>query len=73
MGGKATINYPTLDASAREARIGIKDPVYGLGRAQVILRPVNLIELERSISAPKSWQSEREKAMQARQLVFGLS
>lgn len=69
--GKAAILYPTLDNTAREARIGIRDPVYGSGRAQVILRPVNLLKLERLITAPNSRQSSRDKAALARQLVFG--
>jgi 5-methylcytosine-specific restriction enzyme subunit McrC len=69
--GRAAILYPTLDDTAREARIGIKDPIYGSNRAQVILRPVNLLKLEILISSARSLRSDREKAAMAKQLVFG--
>ena len=61
----------TLDNTAREARIGIKDPVNGLNKAIVILRPVNLIKLEKLITAPRSRHSEQAKAALANYFVFG--
>ncbi len=70
-GGKAVILYPTMDPSAREARISIKEPVYGKSQAQVILRPVNLLRIEKLISATNNVQTIRDRAMFARQLVFG--
>lgn len=70
---QATILYPTLEATAREAKIEIRDPLYGSGQAQVILRPVNLIQLESLISAPTTRRNERERANFARGLVFGIS
>ena len=65
----AAILYPTVDSAAREARIEIRDPLYGTGRAQVILRPVNLIKLEGLING--SSRNEREKLTYARWLAFG--
>lgn len=48
---QAIILYPTTDNAAREQRIEIRDPVYGSGRAQVVQRPVNLLELERLLTS----------------------
>ncbi|HMR67491.1 MAG TPA: restriction endonuclease [Anaerolineae bacterium] len=68
---QAVILYPTLDATAQEARIEIRDPLYGSGQAQVILRPVNLIRLEQLVSKTTTRQNERERAGLAYDLVFG--
>lgn len=45
----AIILYPTMDAEVREARIAINDPMYGTSRAHVVLRPVNLLQLDQLI------------------------
>ncbi len=60
-----------MEVSAREARLEIRDPLYGSGQAQVILRPVHMTRLERLISSPLTRQNERERAAFARDLVFG--
>jgi 5-methylcytosine-specific restriction enzyme subunit McrC len=70
-GINAVILYPTLDDSAREARISINDPIRGTSRAQVILRPVNLIRIEELISAPKTQVSDRARSEEASYLGFG--
>ena len=70
---QAVILYPTLEANVREARIEIRDPLYGSGQAQVILRPVNLIWLEYLISGTATRQNERERSGFANNLVFGAS
>src|SRR3954447_18221304 len=71
-GGTATILYPTVAKSdARESRIEIRDLLYGHGRAWVILRPVNLPELEQLIFEAEASESVRNLEDFARRLVFG--
>jgi 5-methylcytosine-specific restriction enzyme subunit McrC len=67
----ATILYPTMEAEAREARIELHDPVYGTGRAHVVLRPVNLIHLEQLITGERKMKNERERIAFARWMAFG--
>lgn len=67
----STILYPTLDRSAKEARIKIMDPISCTNLAQVVLRPVNLLELNEIISGPMSRQNERERYELASYLAFG--
>ncbi len=66
-GSKAVILYPTISTDAQEAAIEIHDPLYGADRAYVILRPVNLLQLE-TVTAKKH---ESECHMLAHNLVFG--
>jgi 5-methylcytosine-specific restriction enzyme subunit McrC len=72
-GGRTAILYPTLDYTSQEARIGIKDSVYGSNRAQDILRPVNLIDLEKLIFAPRNRQSNQARTGLAEYMVYGIS
>ncbi len=69
----ATILYPTMQAEAKEARIVLRDPLYGTGRAHVVLRPVNLLQMEEIISNSQNKghiEIERTRTSFARQLVF---
>ncbi len=70
-GVEATILYPTMHAEARDARIVLRDPVYGTGRAHVVLRPVNLLHLEGLIEDARTMSNEREQGAFARWLAFG--
>src|SRR5216684_1081708 len=70
-GVDATILYPTIEGQACEARIELHDPVYGTGRAHVVLRPVNLIHLDQLITGERKIKNERERTAFARWLAFG--
>jgi hypothetical protein len=67
----AIILYPTMEAEARKARIALHDPVYGTGRANIVLRPVNLVRLEQLITGERKIKDERERIAFARWLAFG--
>jgi 5-methylcytosine-specific restriction enzyme subunit McrC len=70
-GGSAAILYPTVQPEAREARIEIRDPVFGNRRAQIILRPVHLLYLEKLLSSPTTPEFERKRQAFAQWLTFG--
>jgi 5-methylcytosine-specific restriction enzyme subunit McrC len=71
-GGVATIIYPAAGSTdPQEARIEIRDTLYGLGHAQVILRPVNLLYLEKLLSGANLPATRKELGRYARQLAFG--
>jgi 5-methylcytosine-specific restriction enzyme subunit McrC len=67
---KAVILYPTLSSDASDQVIHLRDPCTGSFQAQVILRPINLLELERLLRK-KDWESSRQKLLLAHQLSFG--
>ena len=70
----ATILYPTIHAEAREAKIEVRVPTYGKGFSYVVLRPVNLLQLETLLVNPEkktTVEIERERAAFARWLAFG--
>jgi 5-methylcytosine-specific restriction enzyme subunit McrC len=70
-GAEAVILYPTMSAAARDARIALREPVYGDRRAQVVLRPVYLPRLEEVIAASDSYAAGEARAELARAWVFG--
>lgn len=70
-GGVAVILYPTINQKAEEERIEIRDAIRGRGRAQVILRPVNLTHLDSLLSSPDSMRLKRERENYAKGLAFG--
>lgn len=67
---RATIIYPTLEAAARQQTIFVTDPLRGTLTAQIILRPVNLLLLDRLLR-DKSIHAQRSRAEFARCLTFG--
>ncbi|MBX7223492.1 MAG: McrC family protein [Blastocatellia bacterium] len=67
---QAVILYPTVSALAREQAILIHQPGFNLVEGEVILRPVNLLELERLIQENDFKANDRRKAFAAH-LVFG--
>ena len=68
---QATILYPTLDPSAREARVGISEPSSGQRLGLVTLRPFVLTVLKGLISMPNSIVASRARIAFARKLAFG--
>jgi 5-methylcytosine-specific restriction enzyme subunit McrC len=69
---RATILYPTLDDAARQQVIFVKDPLCGTSKAQVIMRPVNLLKLDLLLRG-KDVQAQRNCAEFARHMAFGTS
>jgi 5-methylcytosine-specific restriction enzyme subunit McrC len=69
--GMATILYPTDHDQAREARIEVRDPMYGVRRALVVLRPVAMERLAELVSARPTAAVFRQRQYYARHLVFG--
>jgi len=67
----AVILYPTIQPDAREAKILIRDPIYGTNHAHVMLRPVNLLCLENLISTERKINISRARAAFAEHLAFG--
>jgi 5-methylcytosine-specific restriction enzyme subunit McrC len=67
----AVILYPTTNEVAREARIVLSEPVFGAGQATVVLRPVNLLGLEKLVTGAMTARNEHERRAFAEKLVFG--
>ena len=67
---RATIIYPTLEDAARPQTILVKDPLRGTLKAEVVLRPMNLLILD-LLLRDKGSHAQRERIKFATQLVFG--
>jgi 5-methylcytosine-specific restriction enzyme subunit McrC len=65
-GATATILYPTLCSTAREATIRINDPISGGARGFVTLQPVALRELHEVVNDNSSRRSRRGCQLSAR-------
>jgi 5-methylcytosine-specific restriction enzyme subunit McrC len=68
---RSTILYPTLAQEAADQVLWFKDPVLGRVRAEVVLRPVNLLELERVVRPRQGALAAWHRREYARALVFG--
>ena len=67
----AAILYPTLEGGAVDQTIVLNEPLGGAEKARIVLRPVELLELEGLVSASRSTNRDRECAALARRLAFG--
>jgi 5-methylcytosine-specific restriction enzyme subunit McrC len=67
----AAILYPTTEAAAKEARIGVRDPVSGTETGQVHLRPVILPVLEGLVNCAETADNRLRRQRFAERLVFG--
>jgi 5-methylcytosine-specific restriction enzyme subunit McrC len=68
---RSTILYPTLTTSAVDQVVLFKDPVFGQKRAEVTLRPVNLVAMERLIRLRHGAVATRRRQQFAWALAFG--
>lgn len=67
----AAILYPTVQHDAKEARIVIRDPLRQSTLAHVVLRPVNLLHLDKVISRAENANTRSERTALAQWLAFG--
>lgn len=67
----ATILYPSPTATARESRIAINDPLTGTKRAQVALRPVNLMQFADLVTSARTGSNDRKRREFAAHLAYG--
>lgn len=67
----AVILYPTTHDEAQEARVVLSEPTFGTGQATVVLRPVNLLHMEKLVTAIRTVSNEREREAFAGHVVFG--
>jgi 5-methylcytosine-specific restriction enzyme subunit McrC len=68
---RSTILYPTLAVDAIEQIVLLKDPIFGHKRAKIILRPVNLLEMEGLIRPRRGAVVARKRREFAHSLAFG--
>jgi 5-methylcytosine-specific restriction enzyme subunit McrC len=70
-GRSATILYPTTDGGATEARVAVRDPVFGRQAALIHLRPVVLPVIEKLILSPNTPTVIRNRRKYAESLLMG--
>jgi 5-methylcytosine-specific restriction enzyme subunit McrC len=67
----ATILYPTLADDASEHIVLLKDPMLGKKRAEIVLRPVNLLQMDMLTRPRQGALVARQRQSFAHALVFG--
>jgi 5-methylcytosine-specific restriction enzyme subunit McrC len=68
---RSTILYPTLAVDAVDQVVLLKDPILGQKRAEITVRPVNLLELENLVRPRQGVLAARRRRQFAQKLVFG--
>jgi 5-methylcytosine-specific restriction enzyme subunit McrC len=68
---RATILYPTLAVEAVDQVMLLKEPIFWHKRAEITLRPVNLLKMEKLVRPHQSALVARHRQYFARMLVFG--
>jgi len=68
---RSTILYPTLASNAVDQVVLLKDPIYGHRCAEIVMRPVNLMELEELIRPRQRVANRRKRQAYALRLAFG--
>jgi 5-methylcytosine-specific restriction enzyme subunit McrC len=68
---RATILYPTLAVEAVDQVLLLKEPIFGHKRAEIALRPVNLLRMEKLVRSHRGALVARQRQHFARSLVFG--
>ncbi|GHO96486.1 hypothetical protein KSF_065340 [Reticulibacter mediterranei] len=66
----ATILYPTTTSDAQDARIEMRIPAHQQGKASVVLRPVDVLQLDALLSHEGTRDNKRERINFARQLIL---
>jgi len=64
------ILYPTMDTAAREQKIIVQEPVGGVSQAEVVMRPVKLLELDELVHN-RGPNAGKLRGTYAEQLAFG--
>jgi 5-methylcytosine-specific restriction enzyme subunit McrC len=69
---RATILYPSLADDALEQIVLLKDPILGNKRAEIALRPVNLLRMDKLTRPRQGALVGRQRQRFAQALVFGM-
>ena len=67
---RAAILYPTMETAARDQMIVVQEPVGGVSQAEVVMRPVKLLELDELVR-DRGPHAGRRRGAYAAQLAFG--